>query len=192
MNMYSLPTSTIIGGREFSFNADFRNVLLIYRIFNDPNLLDEEKIFLALENFYDDDEEINSLSQEDYELAVSEMILFLDAGEIDTDTRNKNRPILYDWDKDFSIIVAPINRIQGQDVRGLDFFHWWSFMSAFMEIGECTFSTYVSIRDKINRGKRLEKWEEKLYRDNRDKILLRPKVDTTTQEIMDEILGKGV
>jgi hypothetical protein len=191
MDVYGLPVSTEINGKEFTFNADFRNILLIFRIFNDPNLLDHEKVSLALENFYDDYEELGELDQSDLEYAVSEMMLFLAAGE-EEQTSSQNRPVLYDWDKDFNIIVAPINRIQGQDIRGLDFFHWWSFISSFMEIGECTFNTYVGIRDKISRGARLEKWEEKIYRDNRSKIQLKKRVDNTTQALMDEILGKGV
>ena len=58
-----------------------------------------------------------------------------------------------------------------------------------MEIGECTFSTYVGIRDKLNKGKKLEKYEEQILRDNRDKIILKKKYDATTQELMDEVMG---
>ena len=56
-----------------------------------------------------------------------------------------------------------------------------------MEIGECTFSTYVAIRDKKNKGKKLDKWEQQIYKDNRDRIVLKKKVDKTTQAIMDEL-----
>jgi hypothetical protein len=58
-----------------------------------------------------------------------------------------------------------------------------------MEIGESTFTTYISIRDKLNRGKKLEKWEEKIVRDNRDKVILKKKYDSATQSIMDDIMG---
>ena len=52
-----------------------------------------------------------------------------------------------DWEKDLSLIISPINKIVGHDIR-LDSFHWWTFLSYFMEIGECTFNTYVGIRNK--------------------------------------------
>ena len=119
------------------------------------------------------------------------MMYFLNGGR-ESDNTPKNAKPLYDWDKDFDIIVSPINRIVGTDVRGLDYMHWWTFLSAFMEIGECTFNTFVGIRDKMNRGVRLEKWEEKIYRDNKDRITLKKRVDSTTQSLMDEIMGKGV
>ena len=58
-----------------------------------------------------------------------------------------------------------------------------------MEIGECTFNTYVGIRDKLNRGKKLESWEEKIFKENRDKIILKKKYDDTTQDMINDILG---
>lgn len=76
-----------------------------------------------------------------------------------------------------------------KDGRGKDYLHWWTFLSAFMEIGECTFNTYVGIRDKLRRGKKLDKFEQKLYNENRDKIILKKKMDSTTQALLDEILG---
>ena len=63
-------------------------------------------------------------------------------------------------------------------------------MSAFMEIGECTFSTYVHIRKKLQRNIKLEKYEEKIYKEHRDEIILPKKYDKTTQELMDLIMGK--
>lgn len=187
MDRYKLSTSTTIGDKTLTFNADYRNILFIFKIFNDPDLLDVERISLALENFYDTDEYLTCV-----DAAISEMMFFISYGEPEQNKSSANKKPLYDWEQDFDIIVAPINTIIGSDVRGVDFLHWWTFLSAFMEIGECTFNTYVGIRDKINRGKRLEKWEEKVYQDNRDKIRLNKKVDATTQALMDEILGKGV
>ena len=45
-------------------------------------------------------------------------------------------------------------------------------MGAYMEIGECTWSTFISIRKKKLHGEKLEKWEEKLYRENISDISL--------------------
>lgn len=187
MNKYRLPNDVLIGDKVVPFKSDFRDILYIFQIFNDPDLLDHERIVLALENFYLTDD-----YQDDLELAVSEMMSFIRCGEEEESHTPKSSKPLYDWEQDYDIIVAPINRVVGQDVRGVEHFHWWTFMSAFMEIGECTFSSYVSIRDKKNRGVKLEKWEERVYKDHKDKIVLNKKVDTTTQALMDEILGKGV
>lgn len=45
--------------------------------------------------------------------------------------------------------------------------HWWTFFGLYMEIGESTFSTVVSIRDKKRKGKKLEKWEQEYYKNNK-------------------------
>ena len=68
------------------------------------------------------------------------------------------------------LYLHPINKIIGSDVRGLKYLHWCTFLSAFVKIGECTFSTFVAIRDKLNRGVKLDKSEERIYKENRDRI----------------------
>lgn len=183
MDKYSLPTSTEINGITCEFNTDYRDILYIFKALNDPDLLDQEKVIVALDLFYKTDD-----YKVDQEKAIKEMLFFLEMDEPDTSNKPESKP-LYDWETDFNIIIAPINHILNTDVRGLEYLHWWTFLNAFMEIGECTFSTYVGIRDKLNRGVKLEKYEEKLVRENRDKIVLKKKVDSTTQALMNEILG---
>ena len=187
MDKYSLPTYVMFGDNICEIDADYRNILKMIEILHDLDLLDSEKVMLCLEYFYKD-----NTYEQDIEFAIKEMFDFISCGE----NSNKNssngdldKP-LYDWEKDFSIIIAPINRVVGYDVRGVAFMHWWTFMSAFMEIGECTFSTYVHIRKKLQKNIKLEKYEEKLYKEHRDDILLPKKYDKTTQELMDMIMGK--
>ena len=42
------------------------------------------------------------------------------------------------FSKDFTYIVAPINRVTGQEVRAVEYMHWWTFLLAYYEIGDCT------------------------------------------------------
>jgi hypothetical protein len=183
MDKYTLPTSTEINGIQCEFNTDYRKILYIFQALNDPDLLEDEKIIVALELFYKTED-----YKTDLDKAIKEMFFFLTMEEPSSSPKPEKKP-LYDWEKDFNIIIAPINHIIGKDVRGMEYLHWWTFLNAFMEIGECTFSTYVGIRDKLNRGVKLEKYEEKLMKDHRDAIVLKKKVDITTQALMDEILG---
>lgn len=183
MDKYTLPTSVMIDNVECEFNSDFRDILEIFKVLSDPDLLDIEKVAVAFSLFYKDDKYSVNPNQ-----AMTEMFSFINMKEPEEHSDNNQKP-LYDWEQDFNIIVAPVNKILGFDCRGKEYLHWWTFLSAFMDIGECTFSTYVAIRDKLNRGKKLEKYEEKIYKDNKDKILLKKKVDTTTQSLMDEIMG---
>lgn len=183
MDTRRLPTSITIKDIECPINSDYRDILDIFKIFNDPDLLDGEKAYVALVYFYKTDDYMV-----DTELAIKELFEFITMGEDDTSSNNTKQ--LYDWEQDFNIIVSPINKAMGTDIRGLEYLHWWTFLSAFMEIGECTFNTYVGIRDKINSGKKLEKHEERIYKENRNKIQLKKRYDNTTQALMDEILGR--
>ena len=183
MDKYTLPTSVEIDGTECKFDSDFRNILEIFKILNEPNLLEGERITIALDLFYTDENyKINVVE------AIKMMFEFISQETEENSKSSYNKP-LYDWEQDFNIIISPINRTLGYDVRSKDYVHWWTFLSAFMEIGECTFSTYVAIRDKLNHGKKLEKYEERLLKENGDKIRLKKKVDDTTQELMNEIMG---
>lgn len=182
MNKYKLPTSVEINGKECEFNSDFRDIIDIMNILDDPDLLEVERIEVALKYFYKTDDYLGDIKQ-----AVTEMLDFISPDSVNESSESK-KP-LYSWEQDFNIIIAPINKTLGYDVRGKDYLHWWTFLSAFMEIGECTFSTYVGIRDKLNRGKKLEKHEERIYRDHKKEIQLRKKVDSTTQAMLDEIMG---
>lgn len=184
MDRYTLPTSVTIAGNEVEINSDFRDIIRIFTMFNDPDLLSEEKGMIALDMFYKTDDYIK-----DMETALSEMQLFFNGGNPQDKHASTNEQPLYSWEQDFNLIVAPINRVMGTDVRGLPYLHWWTFLSAFMEIGECTFNTYVGIRSKLNKHKKLEKYEEQILKENRDAIILKKKYDATTQALMDEILG---
>lgn len=172
----------MIAGTECEFNSDFRDIIKIFEPLTDPDLLNNEKVIVSLDMFYKTDD-----YKKDLETAIKDMFFFIDMG--DTDSTAKHEKPVYDWNQDFNIIVAPVSRIIGKDVRGMEYLHWWSFLNAFMEIGECTFSTYVSIRSKLNKGKKLEKYEEKIFRENKNKVLLKKKVDTFTQNLLDEVLG---
>lgn len=175
-------------GVKYYYDPDFRNIIDIMNILSDPDLLDEVALEIALEYFYDDKtRELESFS-DNLDIMITYLLEFLSMGDTGR-TSNTNNVPLYDWSQDFNMIVSPINRILGEDVRGKDYLHWWTFLSAFMEIGECTFNTYVGIRDKLRRGKKLDKFEQKLYNENRDKIILKKKMDSTTQALLDEILG---
>lgn len=183
MNRKILPTSVEIDGVVCEFDADFRNILYIFEALNDPDLLDSEKVEVTLNLFYNkDDYKIN------VEEALKQMFDFIRAGEAEPRTTENSKPV-YDWEQDFNLIVAPVNKNLGYDCRGVEFLHWWTFLSAFMEIGDCTLNTFMGIRDKLNKGKKLEKYEERIYKENRDKIILKKKYDKTTQSIIDEIMG---
>lgn len=53
-------------------------------------------------------------------------------------------------------------------------------------------STLVSIRDKLRRGKKLEKWEQEYYRKNKDRVDLKKRYsaeELAEQERLNKLLG---
>ena len=82
--------------------------------------------------------------------------------------------------QDEQIIFSAVNNVAKREVREVEYMHWWTFLSAYMEIGECTFTHILSIRQKRATGKKLEKWEQDYIRDNKDLVLLKDKL--TEQE----------
>jgi hypothetical protein len=186
MDKYRLPKELEIDGVSCPIKTDYRDILTLFEILNEPNLLGEEKCILACEMFYETDD-----YKRDINSAIMQMFQFMSPNEdLENPSPTANKKPLLDWEQDFNLICAPINKNMGVDIRGLDYLHWWTFLSAFMEIGECTFSTFVSIRDKINRGKKLDKTEQKIYNENKNKIKLKVKYDDETQAMINAILGK--
>lgn len=161
MNLWTLPVSAEFGGESYSISADFRDVLEIIGILNDSDRPDFLKWQIAIGLFYD--REIPKRFQKE---AMEYLSAFISYGSDDKKPAQK----LVDWDQDAQIIVGDVNKVAGMEVRGVKFLHWWTFLSYFYSIGEGQLSTIVSIRSKKKKGKKLEKWEETYYRENRDKI----------------------
>lgn len=179
---YELPTTAEIDGIEYEMNTDYRNILDIFKILNDANLLDEEKMLLSMELFYKD-----FSSMVNYDEAIRIMMLFINGNQAEVE--NSNKKPLMSWEQDLRLIIPPVNNVLGREIRQDKYLHWWTFLGAYMEIGECTFNTFVSIRDKKNRGKKLDANEEKIYKENRKQIDIKKSVDDTTQAMIDEIMG---
>ena len=179
---YSLPYSVNIDGEKINIRnkCDFRVVLDVVEALNDEDLTEQEKIQCALYIFYG--EELTKISN--YEEAVKQMLIVVNGGEEEAEQTEK--PRLMDWKHDFQQIAPPVSRVLGYDVRTPDrFTHWYTWLGGYMEIGECTFQNVVSIRSKRMKGKKLEKWEEEFYRENRKMIDLPQKLTKEEQEFLD-------
>jgi transcription initiation factor TFIIIB Brf1 subunit/transcription initiation factor TFIIB len=70
--------------------------------------------------------------------------------------------------------------------------HWWTFLGYFNEIGEGLLSTVISIRQKKNKGKNLEKYEQEFYRANKSLIDIKARLTPEEQaekEYFEKILN---
>lgn len=160
-----LPTSVTVAGRGYKIRSDYRAVLDICVALNDPELSDTDRGRVVLEIFYPD---LETMPPESWNEAVEKCFWFLNCGS--QETGRQNAPRLVDWKKDFQHIVSPINRVMGQEIRAMESLHWWTFISAYFEIGDCLFSQIVRIRSQLARGRQLDKADREWYEKNRDLV----------------------
>jgi hypothetical protein len=77
--------------------------------------------------------------------------------------------------------------VLGYSVRDAkNYTHFWDFVGAYLEIGECTFNTIVSIRSKRAKGKKLDNWEQEFYRENKKMIDLPKKLTAEEAEWLND------
>ena len=177
---YSLTTSAEIGGKEYDIRSDYRAILDILEVFNDVELDNEQKILTALAIFYPGFLEIpNEFLNE----AVKQMMDFINCGD---DGDNRKLPKLMDWEQDFQYIVAPINRVIGKEIRSLEYLHWWTFISAYYEIGDCLFAQIVRIRSLKAKGKRLDKQDQEFYKENKRLVDIKSKYSETEEKLLQQ------
>lgn len=184
MTSWSLPEVTVIGGTEYAINADFRDVLEVIEIMQDPERDAYTRMYVALALFYEDFDQMPKCC---YREATEWMMDFIDLGEPDD---GRPRPKTIDWVQDQMMIAAEVSKVAGTEVRTLEFLHWWTFIGYFYAIGEGQLSFIVSIREKLRKGKQLEKHEREFYRDNRARVDFNRKLTKTEQTTLDKWLGK--
>jgi hypothetical protein len=154
MIQYSLPKSLKVNGTDYPIRWDVEAALDAITALSDIDLSDREKVIVLFGIIYKDE-----IPRADQEEALKKAFWFLDGGD---KAPQKKSPRVVDWEKDFPLICAPVNRVLGYDFRAdPQSLHWWTFLAAYMEIGgDCLFAQVVNIRDKRARGKKLEKYEK--------------------------------
>lgn len=179
---YDLPTSVEVGGTEYPIRSDYRAILDICIALNDPELDEQGKALVMLDIFYPD---FAVIPPEHLQEAAERACWFISCGQ---PAQGVQQPKLMDWEQDFPVIVAPINRVLGQEIRSVEYLHWWSFISAYYEIGNCLFAQIVRIRDARARGKKLDKSDREWLRNNRNLVDFPSKYTAEDEEIFKQLI----
>ena len=175
--IFSLPTSVAAGDKSYSVRSDFRVILEIFVMLDDPDLSDADKTEALLRMFY-------SERPSDPEAALQAFTDFVDPRHGNQGKKPPGR--LIDWQQDFDLMVAPINHILGFECRAAEYLHWRTFLSAYLEIPpESVFARVLRIREKLRAGKKLEKNERSWYNKNRDLVHLKPKFSRAEEELIE-------
>lgn len=180
-----LPRSVNVNGSEYDIRTDFRDILRIITAFNDPDLEDNEKVYICLCIFY---ENFEALHPNDYEAALKAAIKFIDQDDKDVDKEETHKsPRVMDWEQDEAILFPAINKVAGCEVRSAKYIHWWTFLGYYMEISEGVYSNVLSLRLKKAKGKKLEKWEREFWSANKDICVLKTRLSEEEQAEKDRL-----
>lgn len=168
MNVWELPTALMVGGQYWKIRTDYRAVLDAISIFDDPILDSSEKWYVCLYILYED---FDKIPAELHEEAMTQAREFIDAGINNTSDRDK--PSLMNWNQDAPILIPAINQVLNKEIRSLEYMHWWTFIGAYMQIGESLFSNVISIRKKRSSGQKLSDTEKRFLNENKSLILIK-------------------
>ena len=160
--MYDLPVDVTIKDRQYQITnkGDYRVILDCFSALSDEELSEDERVLASLLIFYNEFTDLEEIPRD--EDILKDLILgmynFFNCGQEDVGASTGHK--LIDWEDDSLIITAAINNVAHTEIRSLPYLHWWTFMGYYMSIGESVLSTVVSIRNKLTKGKSLEKWEK--------------------------------
>ena len=179
---WEFPTSLTIGGIEYNIRTDYRAVLDLLTALNDTDLTDPDPNITAymqsrviLEIMFP---ECDDIPAEHIQEALDKVTEFIDMGISD----DRKKPKTMDWEQDAPILIPAINKVLNCEIRAQKYMHWWTFLGAYMEIGESLFSNVIHIRQKKAKGKKLEKWEQDFYKENQSLIDFKQKSQRSEEE----------
>ena len=171
--IFSLPDSVTVSGAEYSVRTDFRVILEIFVMLDDPDLTDADKTEALLRMFYEE-------RPADAAAAVRAFRDF-----VDPSPSSGSGPSLVNWQQDFPLLVGPVNHVLGAECRSMPYLHWHTFLAAYMEIPpDSVFAQTLRIREKLRSGKKLEKWEKEFFRRNPELVNPPVKLTDAEQEIL--------
>lgn len=179
---WEFPTSLNIGGIDYEIRTDYRAVLDLFAALNDPECFGETEeetnlihANIILRIMFPN---CDNIPAEHIQEALDKVAEFIDMG-IEED---RKKPKTMDWEQDAPILIPAINKVLNTEIRAVQYMHWWTFLGAYMEIGESLFSNVIHIRQKKAKGKKLEKWEQDFYKENKSLIDFKQKDQRSSEE----------
>lgn len=195
--MFEIPTSLVVGEQRYQIrnDGDYRTILDCFLALGDEELTAQERLFACLIIFYNDLTDIESVAAtfgENLEEAVEKMYNFFKCGVADGFGKKSNYKLI-DWEQDAQLICSAINKVAGVEVRAVPYMHWWTFMGHYSAVGESPLSTIISIRDKIIKGKKLEKYEREFRTENPEYFTWKSKTvdDLEADKLVKELWNSG-
>ena len=161
-------------------------VLDCFKLLQDAELDENERILACLVIFYEELDGIESINQlGDIEEAVKQMFSFFNCNQDSIGIKTEGKVI--DWNRDAMMLISAINKVAGKEVRAEKYLHWWTFMGYYMAIGDSALATVINIRRKIIKNEKLEKFEQKYVNENPELFKRNETYTAEEQDFLDEI-----
>lgn len=154
-----LPTSVLVNGVEYPIRSNFRTMIKFEELMQDPEVNDQDKVWLALRLFYPE-------IPDNTEQAVERLLWFYrcDKKENLYEKKAKRRKSkrmnrIYDFEHDDDYIYAAFMAQYHLDLQKVEYLHWWKFRAMFNSLNDDTqFVRIMEYRavelDKIPKEKR--------------------------------------
>ena len=179
MDILKLPSSLSLQGQEYAINADWRPCVNIMRMFERTDLSDTEKVLCMVGILYEDEIPDRLMTE-----AAEQAVWFLNLGEAADGKKSAlSFGRLFSWEQDLKFIISAVDKSAGFSIRSKEFYHFWEFMSAFFETGECVFNTIVHQRKLKKTGKQ-SKADKEWWAENRDIAELKVELTSDEREIL--------
>lgn len=154
-----LPTSVLVNGVEYPIRSNFRTMIKFEQLMQEPEVDDQDKVWMALRLFYPE-------IPEDTEQAVEQLLWFYrcDKKENLYEKKTKRRKAkrtdrIYDFEHDDDYIYAAFMAQYKLDLQKIEYLHWWKFRAMFNSLNDDTqFVKIMEYRavelDKVPKEKR--------------------------------------
>lgn len=180
------PQSVEIGGHSYEFDADFRNFIKLELLFDEEDLPDEARLWMALNLFY-------PKIPDDYIAAMQKVINIYSyaANEKSKSSGSGSQMRIYSFEYDADYIFAAFMADYRIDLNEIDFLHWWKFRALFAglkpdnlicKIMECRATDTKSMKGDQKRA--VEKMQ-------RQYALPRPKAEQDKLDEISDVLMRG-
>lgn len=181
---YSLPLFVTVDDEKYYIRnkCDYRTVLKVLKIYDDDELSEIGCLKCVLYNFYEhyynfahrfDDvsEGITNIEIGEKEVELLfRMKEIIDFNVRDVD-KSKRHPKLVDWSYDFHNIAPAVSKVLTYDIRESDkYTHWFTFVGAMQEVGECYWTRILRYRAKKAHGEKMDKYDRDFYKNCKSDI----------------------
>lgn len=128
-----IPKTINIEGEDYEINSDFRTSILFELLMQDNTIVEEEKIFMALELYY-------PIIPKNIKEAIEQMLWFYRCGKEVTSAKGNSKGSritqIYSFEHDDDYIYAAFMDQYGIDLQDIEYLHWWKFKAMFKALKE--------------------------------------------------------